>query len=102
MGPQGTWISKELPGPESYEQWLSSWRVFAVACLMLKIASLAALTTYERFMEKLTRMWPTAWHLVYSADDKCRAEHLERLRRAVVLDEVCGKPRPEGYDPDSP
>eukprot|EP00971_Amphidinium_carterae_P043002 845587-Amphidinium_carterae.1 len=49
---------------------------------MLKIASLAALTAYERFMEKLTRMWPTAWHLVYSADDKCRAEHLERIRRS--------------------
>eukprot|EP00971_Amphidinium_carterae_P222009 4407410-Amphidinium_carterae.1 len=78
---------------------------------MLKVASLAALTAYERFMEKLTRLWPTAWHLVYSADDKftrlwptawhlvysaddkCRAEHLERLRRSVVIDEACGKPR---------
>eukprot|EP00971_Amphidinium_carterae_P330195 6463088-Amphidinium_carterae.1 len=69
---------------------------------MLKIASLAALTAYERFMEKLTRMWPTAWHLVYSADDKCRAEHLERIRRSVVLDEACGKPMPEGYDPEHP
>eukprot|EP00971_Amphidinium_carterae_P018334 361717-Amphidinium_carterae.1 len=34
-------------------------------------------------MEKLTRLWPTAWRLVYSADDKCRAEHLERLRRTA-------------------
>eukprot|EP00971_Amphidinium_carterae_P273050 5419446-Amphidinium_carterae.2 len=66
---------------------------------MLKIASLAALTAYECFMEKLTRMWPTAWHLVYSADDKCRAEHLERIRRSVVLDEACGKRRPHAEVP---
>ena len=26
----------------------------------------------------LTRLWPSAWHL--TADDKCRAEHIERIR----------------------
>eukprot|EP00971_Amphidinium_carterae_P331309 6464798-Amphidinium_carterae.1 len=39
VGPQGTYICKELPGPENYDQWLSSWRVFATACLMLNSAA---------------------------------------------------------------
>eukprot|EP00971_Amphidinium_carterae_P282459 5607530-Amphidinium_carterae.1 len=46
-------------------------------------------------------MWSTAWHLVYSADDKCRCEHLERIRRAAVLDDAIGK-RPDNFDPETP
>jgi hypothetical protein len=102
MAPGGGYFSKELPGPECMTHWLASWRVFAVACIMLELISEAALQSYERMIEKLTRLWPSAWHLVVIADDKCRAEHLERLRRRTAANVAAGHPRPPDWDPEQP
>ena len=33
----GSKISKESPGPENFQQWLSSWRVFEAAAIMLDL-----------------------------------------------------------------
>ena len=49
----GSYMSKELPGPSNYQQWLMSWTVFRNAMIMLGLASLAALATHERCTEKL-------------------------------------------------
>ena len=49
---------------------------------MLDLSSMAALALYEKAVERLTRLRPSAWHLVVAADDKCRAEHIERIRRS--------------------
>eukprot|EP00972_Heterocapsa_arctica_P087946 12968403-Heterocapsa_arctica.AAC.1 len=49
------------------------------------MADEVALTRYARQVERLSKDWPTAWHLVYLADDKMRAEHLEKLRRRILL-----------------
>ena len=87
----GSYICKELPGPENFQQWLSSWRVFEAAAIMLDICSMAALALYEKAIEKLTRLWPSAWHLVVVADDKCRAEHIERIRRSCERKRLSGK-----------
>ena len=48
------------------------------------LSSMAALAVYENAIERWTRLWPTAWHLVVAADDKCRAEHIERSASGVV------------------
>eukprot|EP00972_Heterocapsa_arctica_P010016 1471579-Heterocapsa_arctica.AAC.1 len=53
-------------------------------------------------IEKLTRLWPSAWHLIVIADDKCRAEHLERLRRRTASSVAAGHPRPADWDPEQP
>ena len=42
----GSYIMRELPGPQNAQQWLTPWRVYKVACLMLSIASLASPDTY--------------------------------------------------------
>ena len=94
----GTYISKEVAGPENFLQWLSSWRVFSVACIMLNLTTQAALHCYERTIEKLVRTWPSAWHLIVQGDDKCRAEHLERVRRRMA---ALPSP-PMGWDPAEP
>jgi hypothetical protein len=83
--PDGGWLKKEIPGPSSYDSWLVSWRVYRVAMIMLNMADEVALTRYARQVERLAKDWPTAWHLVYLADDKMRAEHLEKVRRRVIL-----------------
>ena len=43
----GSFLTKELPGPQNLQQWLASWRVFKVAAISLGIVSLAALQQYE-------------------------------------------------------
>ena len=83
--PDGGWLKKEILGPDGYEAWLVSWRVYRVALIMLSLADEVALTRYSRQIERLAKDWPTAWHLVYLADDKLRAEYFEKIRRNIVL-----------------
>ena len=33
----GSFMMKELPGPQNLQQWLVSWRVFKVACISLNL-----------------------------------------------------------------
>ena len=49
----GSYLTKELPGPSTFQAWLGCWRVFKSAALMLNICTLASLTSYERFVERL-------------------------------------------------
>ena len=100
--PGGGWLAKELPGPANYDQWVMSWRVFATACIMLEIASRAALDAYQRHIERLASQWPDAWHLIFMADDKLRAEYIERFRRSVVKDVSLGRAAPSDWNPDKP
>ena len=98
----GSYISKELPGPENFQQWLSSWRVFEAAAIMLDLSSMAALALYEKAIQRLTRLWPSAWHLVVAADDKCRAEHIERIRRSCEVKRLAGKDVPTDNSEQKP
>ncbi|CAK0795538.1 unnamed protein product [Prorocentrum cordatum] len=100
--PGGGWMARELPGPANFEQWQAAWRVFATACLMLGIVARAALDGNARHIERLSALWPEAWHLVYMADDKLRCDHIERLRRTVRADLSAGKPAPREWDPAKP
>ena len=65
-------ISRVLPVNENFQPWQASRRVFAVAPFTLELVSEAALANFEQGIEKLTRVWPSAWHLTAVAD-KCRA-----------------------------
>ncbi|CAK0899124.1 unnamed protein product [Prorocentrum cordatum] len=90
----GGYISRELPGPENFQQWQASWRVFVVAAIMLDFASQAALAQCEKNIEQLTRLWPSAWHLIVAADDECRADHLERTRGVLKRLRAQNEPAP--------
>ena len=74
-------MSSELSGPENVQPLLAPWRVFAVTAITWELVSQAAL---EPSIETLTRLWSSAWHLIAVANDKCRAEHIDRLRLASV------------------
>jgi hypothetical protein len=54
----GSHMMRELPGSQNFQQWLTSWRVYKAACLMLSIASLASLQIYEKAIERLVLHWP--------------------------------------------
>ena len=98
----GTFILKELPGPQNYQQWLLSWRVFKTSAIMLDIISLAALLRYEKLIERLVWQWPKAWGLIYAADDKARAEHVDKIRRRLLQDQAKGNPLPPDFQEASP
>ena len=98
----GSFLLKELPGPQNFQQWQLSWKLFKVAALCLDVASLASLQLYEKTVERLVVQWPRCWGLIYEAEDKGRAEKLEKLRRKVVQDEANGKATPPGWNPDKP
>ena len=53
-------------------------------------------------IEKLVKLYPSCWHLVVSAEDKARSDHLARLQLKATLDHQAGKATPMGWDPHSP
>jgi hypothetical protein len=69
---------------------------------MLDIASLASLQLYEKTMERLVMQWPKCWHLIVMADDKGRAERLEKIRRRMLMDEEAGRQVPADWNKDKP
>ena len=98
----GTYVVKEMPGPQNMIQWMSSWKVYKVALIMLDVASLASLQLYEKTVERLVMQWPKCWHLIVMADDKGRAERLEKLRRRFMMDEDANRTVPTDWSRDKP
>eukprot|EP00435_Cladocopium_sp_Y103_P054001 s826_g17.t1 len=98
----GTFVAREFPGPQNFQMWQASWRVFRVAAISLDVCSLAALIAYEKVIERLTVQWPRNWSLICYADDKARAERLERVRRQIVLDKGNGKTIPADFTEEKP
>ena len=98
----GSFLMRELPGPQNLQQWLVCWRVFKCAALMLKISSLASLQLYEKTVARLVLQWPQAWGLIYTAEDKGRAEKLEKIRRSLMIDKSQGKALPSDWDEAMP
>ena len=98
----GGYLVKDLPGPGSHLAWLASWRVFKTAAVMLRIATLASLQIYERTIERIHAQWPSAWGLLYEAEDRARAEQLDRWRRHFIAEEAAGRQLPLDWDRDNP
>ena len=48
----GRYMMKEMPGPQNFQQGMSSWRVFKVAALMLNVVSLSDLLSSEKMVER--------------------------------------------------
>jgi hypothetical protein len=98
----GTFVAREFPGPQNFLQWQTSWKVFKVAAISLDICSIASLLLYEKAIEKMTVQWPRNWGLIAHADDKARAERLERVRRQLAMDVGNNKSVPADYNEDKP
>ena len=96
------YVTKELPGPASFVQWRACFRVFRTSMLMLDAMTMSTLHNYEAMIERLNRLYPTAWHLVYSADELARSSHSNRTRSKLVLDIKNGIPAPMNWDHTRP
>ena len=98
----GSFLRKEIPGPENISALMVPWKVFRVTALMLQIIAEMALQRYRENMERLAGLWPEAWHLIYLADDKMRAEGLEKYRRKIEAGISAGRPAPPLWDASEP
>jgi len=98
----GTYLQRDLPGPPTYQGWLASWRVLKTACIMLDIASLASLEVYGKHIERLVTQWPSAWGLIYSAEDAARAERMAKLRRHFTVEASLGRQVPRDWNAQAP
>ena len=92
--PDGTFLLKEIPGPQNYTVWKYCWRTFRCASIQLGILREAAMSMYGQQIETLVQEWPECWCLVYMADDKARAEGLTRKRRVIETNIAQGGPPP--------
>ena len=80
----GTTKPSEINGPDSYSQWIKSWRVYAFAMVALKLATRTRLQRYADRIRLLTEEWPQFWWVIMLADIKMRSEGLERVRRLCI------------------
>lgn len=102
MQEDGTFLAKMTPGPSSFQHWQSSYRLLRTALLMLDLISLSNILAWESMMEKLTRQYPGAWHLIVAADDRARGEYMGRTLARIRMELDQGMAPPHGWDPNRP
>ena len=76
--------------------------MFRVACIILGVAAATPLDRYSKKIQTLARQWPSAWHLIYLAEDKARYEHFNRLKSKIEFEIEAGRPAPLVWDLASP
>lgn len=95
-------VQKELPGPSSFTQWRTCFRVLRTALICLDACTVSALQRYESHIESMARLYPHGWHLIYAADEVARSNHSNRLKAQIHLDIRAGKAPPTGWDHNRP
>ena len=85
---ENSYVTKELPGPSSFEEWRRAWRVYRYALLVLGAASHSHLERYfERFQDLVVSHGALGgvnlWWILALADQRMRSERMEVLRRAL-------------------
>ena len=105
----GSFKAQEVPGPPTFEAWRACWRVYRSVLLMLcheptapggpklPVVTVACLEEYYDKVKELADEFPEAWHLVMIAEDRCRGEYFERLRRTLRRARLEGR-LPMGLD----
>eukprot|EP00435_Cladocopium_sp_Y103_P072956 s218_g41.t2 len=96
------YTARELPGPSNYTLWRTCYRLLRTSLIMLDAVGLAALHSYEMHLERLARLYPSAWHLLYAADEVARSAQSNRIRARILMDVRMGKAAPEGFDASRP
>ena len=76
--------------------------VLRTTLIMLDSVSLSALHNYEAHVERLTRNFLTARHLIYSADELAWSAHSNRTRSKLLMELKAGKTAPANWDPRRP
>ena len=72
----GEFVTKQLRGPQTFEAWSASWKVFRASMIMLREASPSSLDAYERGMKNLFNIHGAhTWPVIMYADETMRANN---------------------------
>ena len=96
-----TLVQKRIDGPSSFEAWLSSWDLFAVAMVSLGAAKIGTLNKFRSGMVQLARIFPRHWPVLLTTDTVLRTERWGRLREQVEDMAQMGA-TPPGFNPHTP
>jgi hypothetical protein len=81
----GELTPSEVSGPPTHHLWVRCWDIFRTAMISHRATSLGALEAYKKHISDYNnRYGKECWHLIYQADVRFRAEHLERIRRRLA------------------
>ena len=98
----GSLIKHEVPGPPTFPDWDAAYKVLRTALIGLDIVCPAHLDLYRDHLHRLhSRYGSQVWFLIYQADVRARREHMERIRRKVMLQIDMGASPPE-FDATKP
>ena len=77
--------SVEILGPPDLASWKESYDCLFTALIMLDAVRRPALAAYRAHICTLHAQYgPKCWALLYQADVRCRAEHMDRLRYVLL------------------
>jgi hypothetical protein len=77
----GEYVTRQIKGPQTFEAWSSSWRVFRAAMVMLHEASPATLDAYERGIRTMFHIHGASyWPVILSADESMRSEYWKIMK----------------------
>jgi len=97
----GELVTKRVDGPSSFDAWLVSWELFAVAMVSLGAARVGTLARYRNGVQQLVKLFPKMWGILQTTDVIVRSERWGRLREQVENTKACGAETP-GFDPEAP
>ena len=97
----GAYITREIPGPRTLEDWITIWEFATVVFVMTGVVSEGVATSYMKFFTRLARNYPQSWWLAQKAEAKLRSSWaLAEKRRQEDFFET--NPDLSKYDPTRP
>ena len=87
--PDGSWMRRELDGPNSFAGWWTSWRVLRTLYLLLDLADPEHLDNYAEHIRALDQRYGReCWFITYTGDKRMRSEQFDCLRREAESDHM--------------
>jgi hypothetical protein len=97
----GTFLAREISGPQDYNCWLPPMGVFTVAAHMIRVLSESVLRRYQKHIFRLATDWPECWGLIYVAGDEWHTDYVTICKRRCEALAAVGTP-PKGWDAARP
>ena len=97
----GTYIARELPGAQCYEDWEAAWDFATVGFVMGNHVDRGTADAYKTFFKKMALYYPACWWLAYQAEWQLRHEWASQEKRRQQAFHVTN-PGLSLYDPLRP
>ena len=94
----GSYVTKSLDGPNTYDAWEESWSLLSVAMVSLGEATPGTMNAYGSGIKTLLTLFPGKWGQIAAADMVVRSERWCRLREYAERTSPLGFSRKMPWD----